>query len=154
MADEPGSRSILACDSRQAPPRLSFTRGSKWKLYSGRGKLSDEWWNSKKPHETMKASRKSQAWISGDVFTVPLLDNSRVYGQIVAKEDHALNSVSCAFFDLRCMSSEIQTPSGGLPNERIFSVYLLRGICWTAEFGVLLKTKRLLCHGLGCHMKV
>jgi hypothetical protein len=46
-------------------------------------------------------SRRRQQWRIGDVFAVENADGQRTIGQIVGQESEVLNSVSCAFFDLR-----------------------------------------------------
>ena len=53
-------------------------------------------------------SMKSQKWQIGDVFTVPQTDGKHSLGQVVGQEREALNSVVCAFFDLRgeCTESD------------------------------------------------
>lgn len=63
--------------------------------------------------------KRRQVWSVGDVFLVELQDGTSVVGQIVGQEKQALNSVSCAFFDLRVRS---EAEVGELPLSAIFSI--------------------------------
>jgi hypothetical protein len=66
--------------------------------------------------------KRRQAWKVGDVFLVKLTDDSFVVGQIVGQERKALNSVSCAFFDLRVKSEADLDSVRELPLPKVFSV--------------------------------
>jgi hypothetical protein len=46
-------------------------------------------------------SKRRQAWSVGDVFLVENKDGLWTVGQIVGQETDVLNSVTCAFYDLR-----------------------------------------------------
>jgi hypothetical protein len=65
--------------------------------------------------------RKRQSWNVGDVFLVKILDK-RVVGQIVGHESEVLNSVSCAFFDIRVGDEEEVPKITDLPIDKVFSV--------------------------------
>jgi hypothetical protein len=66
--------------------------------------------------------KRRQAWKVGDVLLVKLKDGSFVVGQIVGQERDVLNSVSCAFFDLRVKSEEELDRIDELPLDKIFAV--------------------------------
>jgi hypothetical protein len=55
----------------------------------------------------MKTKRKRQDWKQGDLFVIPLSDNTNLVGQVLAVEREAMNSVNCAIFSLRCNSDSI-----------------------------------------------
>lgn len=44
---------------------------------------------------------KRQKWKIGDLFKIPLADGSASLGHIVAQELEMLNSVTCAFYDIK-----------------------------------------------------
>ncbi|MFT3880904.1 MAG: hypothetical protein QM703_14730 [Gemmatales bacterium] len=44
---------------------------------------------------------KRKSWQSGSLFKVPQSDGTFSLGQVVGREPSALNSVTCAFFDLK-----------------------------------------------------
>lgn len=44
---------------------------------------------------------KKQKWKVGDLFKIPLADGSASLGHIVAQEREMLNSVTCAFYDIK-----------------------------------------------------
>jgi hypothetical protein len=60
-----------------------------------------------------ESAMKRQRWEIGDLFTVPLPDDTASLGQIVARETQALNSVTCAFFSTR-FNSDVPEPTHSL----------------------------------------
>lgn len=62
-----------------------------------------------------------QQWKKGDIFTIKLKDNTFVFGQIIAYEPQALNSVICAFYDIRNMNLE-NISKLDLKKNKIFSI--------------------------------
>jgi hypothetical protein len=66
--------------------------------------------------------KQLQAWGLGDVFLVQTKDGMNVVGQIVAQERQALNSVTCAFFDIRVRDEREVKALSVLPTDRVFSI--------------------------------
>ena len=58
---------------------------------------------------------KRQTWKVGDLFKIPLADGSASLGHVVAQERDMLNSVTCAFYDLKvpenCPPQTLPPPS-------------------------------------------
>lgn len=50
---------------------------------------------------------KRQKWKVGDLFKIPLADGSASLGHIVAQERQMLNSVTCAFYDVRAPETSL-----------------------------------------------
>jgi hypothetical protein len=61
-----------------------------------------------------------QAFKEGDVFLVPLSDGSHSIGQVLRITKQALNSVLCAFFDIR--SPENGQFNAALPEDALIAV--------------------------------
>lgn len=70
----------------------------------------------------LHTKRKRQRPKEGDVFAVPLNDGSYTVGQVLGYEPDALNSVGCAFYDMRS-SGEPRLPAA-LPREKAISILL------------------------------
>lgn len=68
------------------------------------------------------AKREKQKWAVGDVFLVETVDGLAAVGQIVGQEKSVLNSVSCAFFDVRINAAHEVTAISDLDASQIFSV--------------------------------
>src|SRR5690349_13345550 len=68
------------------------------------------------------AKRPKQTWEVGDVFLVETKDKMKVLGQIVGREPEVLNSVSCAFFDLRAKNEGELAGLSELTVNRVFSI--------------------------------
>lgn len=65
-------------------------------------------------------ARKKINWKTGDIFLIPLKDNSYSIGQIVAPETETLHSVFCTFYNLRYKNdSEIKEIN--LSNDKLIS---------------------------------
>ena len=76
-----------------------------------------------KIHKGVKLSKAQlQTWRIGDIFLVENLDGTRSVGQVVSQEKKVLNCVSCAFFDRRMDSDDIQDNLQPLVLELIFAV--------------------------------
>ena len=72
----------------------------------------------------MVPKKKRQRHKEGDVFVVPLSDRTYSLGQILGYERQALNSVACAFYNIRIIDApplEIPAP---LPQDRVISILL------------------------------
>jgi hypothetical protein len=67
-------------------------------------------------------ARRKQSWNIGDIFTVQIKDQRFVLGQIVGREAEVLNSVSVAFYDLRCDAIQEAQDISSLDLEKIFSI--------------------------------
>jgi hypothetical protein len=68
--------------------------------------------------------KRKQKWDVGDVFLIPLNDGTKAIGQIVGRVPSFLNSVTCAFFNLRVKDATecAGTLENAIRPERIFSV--------------------------------
>jgi hypothetical protein len=66
--------------------------------------------------------RKRQSWKLGDIFLVKLKDGTLVVGQVVGQERQVLNSVSCAFFDLRLTSEDDLVTVHELTDDKLIAV--------------------------------
>src|SRR5262245_26790808 len=76
--------------------------------------VNDRWIMAKK--------KTHQPWKVGDVFLVKTNDGLSVVAQIVGREAHFFNSVSCAFFDLHIKDESELKGFAQLPFEKIFSI--------------------------------
>ena len=81
-------------------------------------------------------SRKRQRWKVGDLFKVPLSDGSAVLGHVVAREPSMMNSVTCAFFDIKvpesCPPDEPPGPTNSGLVSCLFTTHdLLSSGTWT-----------------------
>jgi hypothetical protein len=72
--------------------------------------------------EIGKMKRQKQQWEVGNVFVVKLKDGKFVLGQIVGREARILNSISCAFFDLRVTDRSDVEGIRELPRDKAFSI--------------------------------
>lgn len=91
-------------------------------------------WSCITPKTRPRRKMKRQKPQVGDVFLVPQQDGNFSLGQILSFEPQMLNSVSCAFYDMRFASSDhVQLPSA-LPFESIIAIlftthdFLRRGV--------------------------
>jgi hypothetical protein len=57
----------------------------------------------------------------GDIFTVPLSNDTRCFGQILEIEPILMNSITCAFFDLRSSEDIPEIELLELSEEKILS---------------------------------
>ena len=69
----------------------------------------------------MAKMSKSQRWGVGDVFLVNTSDGLSVVGQVVAQEQDAMNSATCAFFDVRVKDDKNLEGVSALPEDKLFS---------------------------------
>ena len=79
---------------------------------------------------------KRQKWKVGDLFKIPLADGSASLGHIVAQEREMLNSVTCAFYDIKvpdtCPPQAPPLPSDGALIACLFTTHDLLGSgIWT-----------------------
>ena len=65
---------------------------------------------------------KKQKWGIGDVFLVPTKDGNFSVAQVVGHEPEAMNSVTCAFFDIKVSNEKEMAGISDLPFSRVFSV--------------------------------
>jgi hypothetical protein len=72
----------------------------------------------------MIPNKKRQRHKEGDVFLVPLEDGSYGLGQILSYEPAALNTVGCAFYDLRVVNGPSLDIPAPLPQDRVISILL------------------------------
>jgi hypothetical protein len=72
----------------------------------------------------MIPKKKRQRHKEGDVFLVPLSDGSYGLGQVLSYEPEALNSVGCAFYDIRIVDGPSLDIPAPLPQHRVVSVLL------------------------------
>jgi immunity protein 26 of polymorphic toxin system len=72
----------------------------------------------------MIPKKKRQRHKDGDVFVVPLNDGTYSLGQILAYEREALNSVACAFYNIRIVDGPTLEIPAPLPQDRVISILL------------------------------
>ena len=78
-----------------------------------------------------------QQWKNGDIFTIKLKDNTFVIGQVIAYEPQALNSVICAFYDIRNMNLE-NIIRLDLKKNKIFSImFVTRDLLDSGRWNVI-----------------
>jgi len=77
---------------------------------------------------------KRQKWKVGDLFKIPLADGTASLGHIVARDDQMLNSVTCAFYDIKvprtCPPDAAPLPDDGALIACLFTTHdlLNRGV--------------------------
>jgi hypothetical protein len=65
---------------------------------------------------------QEQKWETGDVFLIENDDGMYSVAQVIGREPDVLNSVSCAFFDIRVSNVAEASLIRELPNNRLISV--------------------------------
>jgi Immunity protein 26 len=81
---------------------------------------------------------KKQQWSVGDLFLVQLIDGVAVVGQVVGQERQALNSVTCAFFDVRLQNEQDLDRLKAVPKGSLFSaLFVTRDLLDNGEWRVV-----------------
>ena len=73
----------------------------------------------------MKTAAKRQRPKAGDIFAVPLNDGTHALGQVLGAEPDALNSLACAFYDLRVPDPASAPLPGSLPQDKLIAILLI-----------------------------
>ena len=73
----------------------------------------------------MPRGKKNINWKVGDIFIVAQDDCGYSFGQIVGEEPKALNSVICAFYDMRCDDFESAPSCEGIRKDRLISIQFI-----------------------------
>lgn len=81
-------------------------------------------------------ARKKQKWDVGDIFSIPLKNGEFSIGQIIGYEKDALNSVICAFYDIK--EPSIEKVLQALNDTKLISIqFVTRDLLDIGEWSII-----------------